>query len=457
MRIGNVQFWKTQFRKGRRKPYQVRWTVDSRPFHLSYLTSALAEQFRNDLVAAARRGEHFDVDANGLPPSMRPELKAVTWYEFVRSYAAMKWPEAAGNSRRNAASGLTRITLFMLSSPYEKANEAALRNALRHWALRPVDEAAIPAEQAELLAWVAERSLPITNLNELDTLRQLLRILGTLDNGSMAKPSTLARHRAVLTNALNYAVERGLLEHNPVDRLAWRPPTLPRQIDPRVVASPRQVRDLLTAVTYVGVWEKQRGPRLEAFFACMYYAGLRPEEVVALREQDCKLPEAGPGLLMLSNATTRVGGAWTDDGKKHETRGLKHRAKGDGRDVPIPPKLVRALHEHMRKFGTAKDGRLFPGPQGQALDSTRYLDTWAKARELALPPHLASSRLAGRPYDLRHAALSLWLNSGVPAPEVARRAGNTVPILLQTYARCIHGQEDTDTQRIIDALGEDDS
>jgi hypothetical protein len=29
--------------------------------------------------------------------------------------------------------------------------------------------------------------------------------------------------------------------------------------------------------------------------------------------------------------------------------------------------------------------------------------------------------LLGRPYDLRHAAVSLWLNSGVPATEVDRR------------------------------------
>ena len=35
---------------------------------------------------------------------------------------------------------------------------------------------------------------------------------------------------------------------------------------------------------------------------------------------------------------------------------------------------------------------------------------------------VAPSTVARRPYDLRHAAVSLWLNSGVPATEVARRA-----------------------------------
>ncbi len=40
-------------------------------------------------------------------------------------------------------------------------------------------------------------------------------------------------------------------------------------------------------------------------------------------------------------------------------------------------------------------------------------------------PAQQASPLARRPYDLRHAAVSLWLNSGVPATEVARRAGHS--------------------------------
>jgi integrase len=59
---------------------------------------------------------------------------------------------------------------------------------------------------------------------------------------------------------------------------------------------------------------------------------------------------------------------------------------------------------------------------------------------------------AGRPYDLRHAAVSLWLNSGVPATEVARRAGHGVAVLLKVYAHTIDGQTDASNQRIDQAL-----
>jgi hypothetical protein len=53
--------------------------------------------------------------------------------------------------------------------------------------------------------------------------------------------------------------------------------------------------------------------------------------------------------------------------------------------------------------------------------------------------------------------VSLWLNAGVPATEVARRAGHGVAVLLKVYANCIDGQATTANQRINDALdGHDD-
>jgi integrase len=69
------------------------------------------------------------------------------------------------------------------------------------------------------------------------------------------------------------------------------------------------------------------------------------------------------------------------------------------------------------------------------------LEVWAEARKQALTPQQRSP-LGRRPYDLRHAAVSLWLNSGVPATEVARRAGHGVAVLLKIYAHCIDGQAD---------------
>ncbi|HEX6467629.1 MAG TPA: site-specific integrase, partial [Streptosporangiaceae bacterium] len=132
---------------------------------------------------------------------------------------------------------------------------------------------------------------------------------------------------------------------------------------------------------------------------------------------------------------------------------LKHRARQDVRAVPIPPVLVGILREHIAEFGTAKDGRLFQSERGKIVASTSYGRVWAEARPFGLSPDRVASPMARRPYDLRHAAVSLWLNSGVPATEVARRAGHSVDVLLKVYAKCIDGQEGLANGRIDDALG----
>jgi hypothetical protein len=48
--------------------------------------------------------------------------------------------------------------------------------------------------------------------------------------------------------------------------------------------------------------------------------------------------------------------------------------------------------------------------------------------------------------------VSLWLNAGVPATEVASRAGHSVDVLLKRYAKCIDGQAATVNLRIDSVL-----
>ena len=110
------------------------------------------------------------------------------------------------------------------------------------------------------------------------------------------------------------------------------------------------------------------------------------------------------------------------------------------------------LCHHLGDHGTTPDGRLFRGARGGMLSESVYGRAWHAARQAALGPDLAATALARRPYDLRHAALSLWLNaSGTPA-EVAARAGNSARVLHEVYLHCTDGQENAVSQRIEDAL-----
>ncbi len=106
------------------------------------------------------------------------------------------------------------------------------------------------------------------------------------------------------------------------------------------------------------------------------------------------------------------------------------------------------LLTHIETFGTAEGGRLFFNERGGVVASTTYWRVWDEARHIAFSPEQVDSPLAGRPYDLRHAALSSWLNAG----EVAERAGNSVEVLLSRYAKCIDGRQDMANRRIAELL-----
>lgn len=77
---------------------------------------------------------------------------------------------------------------------------------------------------------------------------------------------------------------------------------------------------------------------------------------------------------------------------------------------------------------------------------------WRLALDQALTAQEIASPLARRPYDLRHACVSTWLNAGVPATQVAEWAGHSVHVLLRVYAKCVFGQGEQDRQRIEAAL-----
>lgn len=306
------------------------------------------------------------------------------------------------------------------------------------------------------MRWLERSSLPVAELQEIARVHELIDALGRKLDGKPAATQTYRRRRAVVFNSLEFAVELEASPSNTLSRVRRKRGKRPiQEVDRRVVVNPRQARELLAAVTYVGGYERASGRRLRAFFGCLYYAAMRPGEALGLRRSDCTLPAKGWGRIELTETRPTAGKAWTDSGEAHDRRGLKQRAQGEVRIVPIPPPLVLLLREHLKEFGTAKDGRLFASERGNVVAASSYSRVWKQTRELALVPGQVSSVLAFRPYDLRHAGVSQWLNSGVPAPEVAARAGPSVDVLLKIYAKCIDGQEQEMNDRILKGLGEE--
>jgi hypothetical protein len=334
------------------------------------------------------------------------------------------------------------------------ARAEGLRQALFVWAFNPATrDTDPPPEIAAALDWAERASLPVADLEATTIVRLALAACAKTLTGKAAAGSTQRRKRSVFYNALGYAVEQGHLPANPVDRVQWTAPTVAATVDRRVVVSPAQAEALLNAAGRLG--KRGRAPegvlclpvlRRAAPVGGGHAARGRPAPAEGRVRADCPFGLGLQGRAGLDRRGDRPPG----------TRPAASRRQRDPHH-PRPPVLVRLLRAHIRRSGTAPDGRIFQTARGGILQDSGYNEVWNQARKTALTPARYRSPLGRRPYDLCHAAVSLSLNSGVPATEVARRAGHGVAVLLKIYAHCIDGQSDTANKRITDALGIQDT
>lgn len=463
----DVRIWKIDIYRGSQKnTYWVRWKVGSQPpFKEPFSTSGLAESFRSRLLTAARTGEAFRL-SDGLPVSMVRPAQDIDWYKFACQYVDMKWPNAAATYRRTIAESLTAVTPVLLKQGKGRPNEKAIRSVLVGWSFNPTKRELEdkPADVATTLRWIERNSLPLSAVMQPELARAVHHAAVTRLDGKAGARSVARQRRMIVNNALNHAVERNLIRTNPVKAIKWNAPKPSRAIDRRRVANPVQVRTLLRAVRQI----KPSGPKLAACYASMYFAALRPEEAVNLREDNLKLPEPEWnadeqrwehqwGDLYVEEATPHAGKAWTDNGHARDRRGLKHRERGEGRHIPCPPELTAILREHLERYGTDEEGRLFRGHRADEVPLITWNRVWKAARVATFTSRIAATPLVQRPYDLRHAAVSTWLNGGVPPTTVAEWAGHSVEVLLETYAKCLDGQDEIAKRLVQLALGHKDT
>jgi integrase len=353
---------------------------------------------------------------------------------------------------------LIDATEVLILPDREPPARAMVRRALREWTFSaqlradgkpPIGAATPPADIAHAVQWLERNTIRLADFagdQGAVLARTVLDRISRKQDGKVAAANTANRKRTVLNNAMEYACEIRALPVNPLKQVKWTKQRTLRSVDPGVVINSRQARRFLAEV-------EARKPRLAAFFGCMYYAALRPEEAIDLRRDNLiKLPGKGWGEMRLTNAEPRSGTHWTDNGKSRERRPLKHRADGDTRLVPIHPELVALLRAHLERVGSGRDGRLFIGPRGGVVAEWSYLAVFRAARKAALSAEEAASPLMGVPYDLRHAAVSTWLNATGDPPQVAEWAGHSVDVLLRVYAKCIAGQQDQAKLRIEEAM-----
>lgn len=471
----DVRIWKIWTRKnsaGKATSYGVRWRVKQERFYESFPTAAAADSFRSQLISAQRRGEPFLVESPGLPRSMWQSQKRadMSWFDFTWDYVAMRWPDSAATTRQTLADALIRVAPVFVPDILSAPDAAEVRSVLRQWGYNSPrrSKGAVPDDAKAVLDWLSRNGQPVSTAARAETVRALQRAVTRRLDGAAYSPSVARKTRSTVWNVLEYAVEKGLLDENPLAGVKWTGiPKGKRKVDARSVPNPIQARSILEVIRespYYVKYPSRSGKYLYAYFATMYFAALRPEEAAALNKRNLSLPapvwdrdkqayEYGWGHLHLEGARPHVGNSWTDAGTPRDQRGLKSRGAMTGRSVPCPPELSKILQEHITKHGVAQDGRVFSSEQGGEVPKITHSRVWRKARRIALAEDVQATPLAARPYDLRHACVSLWLKGGVEPPQVAEWAGHSVEVLLETYAAVLDSGGEEARRKIQAALG----
>ena len=428
--IQDVRVWSIQNRTGHartRKPWLVRWVVDREEFSRSFRTKAEADRLRSRLLVAQQDGERFD-RRTGEPESWAPAASEMQVHAWARLWVAGEWADWAPRTRRSAVEALSRF-LPLVCDPKAPTPPAGLRAYLRE-VLRP-DAKCEPSDECE--RWLGRWGLSLGELNR-ELLADVERRLALGDKGQALAASTAGRYRKVSHTCIRRAVELGRIPADP-----WPPTPTGRSrrkarrkrsaVDIRRLPDPGAMAAILQAMP-----SHQPGSlTYQAMTAILYFAGLRPSEVVMLRPRALHLPGEGWGAIDVVEADID----WDEPGEP----------KTGNRTVPIPPELVSLLRSWTVDRQLGPNDLLFRTRTGRRPTPSN----WGRILKRACAK---VGRAPMRVYDCRHACATAWLRAGVPLGEVARRLGHSVETLVSIYVGALDG-DDTAANTLIDTAMSD--
>lgn len=268
-----------------------------------------------------------------------------------------------------------------------------------------------------------------------------------------ATPTATSHAYGLLRTIMVDAVQRRLIEHNPVHirgagnvkRVRKIKPASLAELDALVEAMPAQFK----LMTLLAAW-----------------CGLRFGELTELRRADV---DTSAGAIHVRRAAIRVSGdldKMLAGSKLCECRPgcVIGPPKSDAgvRDVAIPPHLLPLVREHLRgNISGGKDGLLFPAKDGGHLaPSSLYgrAPSTAKRGNVRRGWGFYQARVdAGRPdlrwHDLRHTGAVLAASTGATLAELMGRLGHSTPAAALRYQHAADGR-DAEIARRLSALVE---
>lgn len=446
------EVWVNDGRSGervrRKQPvFDVRYRVDACEFRYGFEQKGWAEHFARQLREGFARGALFDPTARRFVPSDDTSSgeRALTVYAHFVDYLRRKWRVWEPATRPHAQRDLARACLFLVhaDAPQLSPSERLAADAfLRDVALNVPSPTSLTDEQQRWQRCFESWSLPLAAVTD-QHLQAFLDEVGswTLEGKRRElAASSLARTRAVVRAAFTYAHKRRLIEWDP-----WAPVETPSlrdrdKVDPDRVMSPQQIRALARACAAIN-------PRYELFVLIQGMCGLRPGEAVELRRRDFAHRDGRPSFVTARGTHTVVSARFLAPGESRR-RPLKGRGERFVRTVPLPPELVPFVERHLAQFVPARaDAYAFTTPTGRLLNMSNFQrGVWAPARDAVFAENDPLRKV--RRHDLRHAAITSWLNAGVPLKTAQAWSGHkTASVLLDTYLGVMRGDEDLAVER----------
>jgi integrase len=431
--------------------YDVRYTVDGFPFSMRFERKGHANAFAEQLRDHSALGYRFDPTTRRfLEPANAADTP--TLVVFTAEYFARQWPSWSPNSRRNNQRELAVACVYIvrddapaLTGPERVGSDRYLRRAVL---VSPTADQAEPADDdARWAAWFDRWSPPMPDVTPTHLHRFLdtIRVEALDGTRRTIDASTVQRYRVAIRAVFNAATAERIIEWNPWNGVKVSLPTdEDDDLDPDLVMNQRQVGHLAHTCGTIQ-------PRARAFVLIQGVCGLRPSEARELRRRDLDV-DIIPATVTVRGSRTDVPDRFLDPGESRR-RPLKGRGRRARRVIPIPRHVVPIVREHLDRYvDNDPDALVFTSLTGKPINMSNFhRDVWHTARTRTFP---AGSRLRSvRRHDLRHAAITTWLNAGVTIKTCQRWSGHKrASVLLDTYLGVTVDDSALSVRRVEDAL-----